>query len=156
PAGRDSQIAFLSGEAATEGTIEMNENDPIERELRNLLSVDPSPGFQDRVRAHVYRQPKSLSWNLRWTFAAAAGAAAISAAVLFFNSQRVATPDVAVTASRSLNPAPVVEPQPRPELLSARRGVTKSVKRARPEPQLIIAANELSAMRRLFNGEITE
>ena len=53
----------------------MNEKDPIERELRNALSVDPSPGFQDRVRAHAYRQPKGLAWNFRWAFAAATASA---------------------------------------------------------------------------------
>jgi hypothetical protein len=38
----------------------MNEKHPIERELRNLLSVDPSPGFEDRVRAHVFRKRKGF------------------------------------------------------------------------------------------------
>jgi hypothetical protein len=136
----------------------MNEKDPIERELRNALSVDPSPGFQDRVRAHVYRQPKALSWNFRWAFVAAAAFAAMTAAVLVFQPQRMAKPGVVVTASRPLvpPPAPVVEPPPRPELTAIRHSVTKAVKWANLEPQLIIAANEISAMRRLFSGEITE
>lgn len=132
----------------------MNENHPIESELRNLLSVDPSPGFQDRVRAHVSRQPKRLSWNFGWAFAAAA-VAAIAAAVLVFQPQRGAKPDLAVTASRSVlpSPAPVVEALPAPP----RDVVAKSAKRATPEePRLIIADNEISAMHRLFRGEITE
>lgn len=136
----------------------MNEKDPIEHELRNVLSVDPSPGFRDRVCAHVYRQPKALSWNFRRAFAATAAVAAITVAVLVFQGRRMAKPDVAVTASRSLVPfsAPVVEPPPRPELTTVRHDVTRAVKRAKSEPQLIIAANEISAMRRLFSGEITQ
>lgn len=131
----------------------MNEKDSIERELRNLLSVDPSPGFQDRVRAHAYRQPKAFSWNFRWAIAAAAVAAAIVAAVLVFRPQRVPNTEMAVTVSRSATPPPAFESSPQPELTSAHH---RGEKPAKAEPQLIIAAGEASAMRRLFNGEIRE
>jgi hypothetical protein len=130
----------------------MNENDSIESELRNLLSVDPSPGFPDRVRAHAYRQPKAFSWNFRWALAAAV-VATIVAAVLVFRPQRVPDTEVAVTVSRSVAPPPVVEPSRQPELTAAHH---RAAKPAKAEPQLIIAAGEASAMRRLLSGEITE
>jgi len=51
-------------------------------------------------------------------------------------------------------PSPTVEPEPQPKLPAVHHHrVTKAV---RAEPQLIIAANEASAMRRLLSGEITE
>jgi hypothetical protein len=131
----------------------MNEKDSIEGELRNLLSVDPSPGFQDRVRAHAYRQPKAFSWNFRWAIAAAAVVATIVAAVLVFRPQRAPNTDVAVTVSRSADLPPALEPSPQPELTSTHH---RGAKPAKAEPQLIIAAGEASAMRRLFSGEITE
>jgi hypothetical protein len=130
----------------------MNEKDSIEGELRNLLYVDPSPGFQDRVRAHAYRQPK-VFWNFRWAIAAAAVVATVVAAVLVFRPQRGANTEVAVTVSRSSTPTPAVKSSPQPELTSAHH---RGAKPARAEPQLIIAAGEASAMRRLFSGEITE
>jgi hypothetical protein len=131
----------------------MKEKDSIERELRNLLSVDPSPGFQDRVRAHACRQSKAFAQNFRWAIAAAAVAAAIVAAVLVFRPQLVPNTEVAVTVSRFATPPPAVEPSPQPELTSAHH---RGAKPAKAEPQLIIAAGEASAMPRLFNGEITE
>jgi len=132
----------------------MNEKDLIERELRDLLSVDPLPGFEERVRARVRREPKLFSWNFRLMFAAAAVAAAIIAAVLVFQPQRASKPEVAVTASGAVAPSPIVEPEPQPKLPAVRHHrVTKAV---RAEHQLIIAANEASAIRRLLSGEITE
>jgi hypothetical protein len=132
----------------------MNEKDSIERELRDLLSVDPLPGFEERVRARVRQEPKVFSWNFRWIFAAAAVVAVIIAAVLVFRPQRASKPEMAVTASGAVAPSPIVEPEPQPKLPAARHH--PSTKAVRAEPQLIIAANEASAIRRLLSGEITE
>jgi len=132
----------------------MNEKDSIDHELRDLLSVDPLPGFDERVRARVRRERKVFSWNFRWISAAAAIVAVIIAAVLVFRPQRASKPEVAVTASGAVPPSPIVEPKPQPKLPAAHHHrVTQAV---RAEPQLIIAANEASAMRRLLSGEITE
>jgi len=132
----------------------MNEKDSIDHELRDLLSVDPLPGFDERVRARVRRERKVFSWNFRWISAAAAIVAVIIAAVLVFRPQRASKPEVAVMASGAVPPSPIVEPKPRPKLPAAHHHrVTQAV---RAEPQLIIAANEASAMRRLLSGEITE
>ena len=132
----------------------MSGKDSMERELRNLLSVDPSPGFEDRVRARVRREPQGFSWNSRWTLAAAAAGAAIVVAVLACLPPRATKPETAVTAPLPIVPATVFEPAPTPKLPTvAHHRVPKG---AKSEPQLIIAANEASAMRRLLNGEITE
>ena len=131
----------------------MSEKDSIERELRNLLSVDPSPGFEDRVRARVRREPQAFSWNFRWTLAAAAPVAAIVVAVLVCQPPRATKPEVAVTASLPMVPPTVVERPPAKFRVSAHHRVAQA---AKSEPQLIIAANEASAMRRLLSGEITE
>ena len=131
----------------------MKDRDPIDRELRNLLSVDPPSGFESRVRAHAYRQPKTLSWNLRWMVAVASLAAASIAAVLVLQPHRSSKIPVAVIASQPAAPAPVVQPRPQPRLKAAPVRVRKATA---AEPQLIIAANETSALRRLLSGQITE
>ena len=136
----------------------MSENDSIERELRNLLCVDPPRGFEDRVRARVRREPQAFSWNFRWTLAAAAAVAAIVVGVLVCQPQRATKPEVAVTASLPRVPPTVVEPAPTPKKPTAPAVAhpLRVAKAAKSEPQLIIAANEASAMRRLLSGEITE
>jgi hypothetical protein len=134
----------------------MSEKYSIERELRNLLSVDPPPGFEDRIRVRVRHKPQAFSWNVRWTLAAAAAVPAIVLAVLVGRPPRVTKPQVAVTASLPMVPAAVVEPAPAATPKLAAVVHHKVVKAAKAEPQLIIAANEASAMRRLLNGEITE
>jgi hypothetical protein len=58
-----------------------------------------------------------------------------------------------ITASLPIVPAAIVDPAPAPMPAVAHHRVAKA---AKSEPQLIIAANEASAMRRLLNGEITE
>jgi hypothetical protein len=132
----------------------MSENDSIERELRNLLCVDPPRGFEDRVRARVRREPQAFSWNFRWTLAAATAVAAIVVATLVSQPPGAIKPEPAATASVTMVPPPVVEPAPTPKSPAvAHHRVAKAVK---PEPQLIIAANEASAMRRLLSGEIKE
>src|SRR5262245_43684276 len=122
----------------------MSEKDSIERELRNLLSVDPPPGFEDRVRARIRHEPQAFSWNFRWTLAAAAAFAAIVVVVLVYQLPHAAKPETSVTASRPIVPPAVVEPAPtsiEPTAPTAAhpRGIAKA---AKSEPQLIIAANE--------------
>jgi len=131
----------------------MNDKDSIELELRDLLSVDPSPGFEERVHARVRREPKVLSWNFP-LISGAAVAAAIIAAVFVFQLQRASKPAVAVTTSAPVAPSPIVAPEPQPKLPAGHHH--RAAKARRAQPQLIIAANEASAMRRLLSGEITE
>ena len=52
-------------------------DDPLDREIRRLLAVEPSPAFEARVRARVAAEPTRNAWRagrLRLTFGAAAAA----------------------------------------------------------------------------------
>jgi len=61
-----------------------------------------------------------------------------------------------ITASLPIVPAAIVDPAPAPTPKLPAVAHHRVAKAAKSEPQLIIAANEASAMRRLLNGEITE
>ena len=60
-------------------------DDPLEREIRRLLAVDPSPAFEARVRARVAAEPAPNAWRagrLRMVLGAAAATAAVVLAVV--------------------------------------------------------------------------
>src|SRR3954454_23217351 len=126
----------------------------IGRELRDLLSVDPSPGFAARVRARVAREPERVLWNFRWTLVAAGFAASIVAAILVFLPRggniphHPAKTDLAATTSSPASASPAAESLPRP--LIAPRPHRRVSKVAKADPQLLIAAAETSATARLF------
>ena len=60
-------------------------HDPLDRELRRLLAVDPSPAFEARVRARVAAEPVRSHWpRARLWMAFGTGAAALVVAVALF------------------------------------------------------------------------
>jgi hypothetical protein len=120
----------------------------IERELRALLSVNPSEGFESRIRARTDREPKPFG-IFPWAFAAGIAAAVVAAVFILqprggkiTESERPAAVLPQPVASQSLKP-PV--PHPGKARVETKAG-----------PQLMIAANEASAMRRLLTGEVKE
>ena len=59
-------------------------DDPLDRDLRRLLAVDPSPAFQARVRARVAGEPPPNAWRagrLWMAFGTAAAALVLAVAV---------------------------------------------------------------------------
>ena len=59
-------------------------DDPLDREIRRLLAVDPSPAFEARVRARVSAEPATNAWRagrLWMAFGAAAAALVLAVAV---------------------------------------------------------------------------
>jgi hypothetical protein len=152
----------------TENRYEHSEfEQTIGREIRRLLSVDPPPGFESRVCARVEQKPARVSWNLRWIVGVAAAAAAVVSIVLVFQPraggghggqrgnvpQRAANTEVAPAASPSLSPSREIQSPAPPKSRPVYHRVTKTEK---IEPQLMIAPDEASALRRLLNGELTE
>lgn len=57
------------------------EASPVERELRDLLSVEPSASFAARVRVHVQASPAPAVWQMRWRAAALGGMALLAMTV---------------------------------------------------------------------------
>src|SRR6516225_8067192 len=121
-------------------------DETVGRELRDLLSVDPAPGFTARIRERIDNEPQPRRWSLPRMFAAAAVmAAALVAAVFVFQPRGREIRNIARPA-RTEAPLPIPASQPRKSPLVDHL----ILKVARPEPQLIIAANEASALRRLL------
>jgi hypothetical protein len=131
-------------------------DETVGRELRDLLSVDPAPGFKARVKARVDSEPQPRAWSFPAIFAAAGVIAALIAAVVVFQPRGREIPrkisNVQQRPVRTEAPLPMVASSQR-ELPLPHRRVSKA---ARPEPQLIIAPNEASALRRLLSGEVKE
>src|SRR6185369_3259888 len=101
---------------------------------------------------------KGRRWSFPALFAAAAVVVAVVATVFVFVprggkiQQPPATAEVAGTTSPQAT-APAIRASAPPESPRPHRRASKMV---RAEPQLIIAANEASALRRLLSGEVNE
>jgi hypothetical protein len=127
------------------------------QELRVLLSVDPAPGFKARVRERIDGEPQPRGWSYPGIFATAGVIAAVVAAVFIFQPRGREIPreitDVRQEPARTEAPLPIAASPPRRSPLPHDK-VSKAVRR--PEPQLIIDANEASALRHLLSGEVKE
>jgi hypothetical protein len=135
------------------------EFDRIDREIRSLLWVDPADGFYDRLRARIGREAERRAWNLGgWVFVAAGVVAVIVAAVLMVEHQSRDIPtgkrriEAAATAFPPAVAPSMIEPAPH-KSVSQHRRMSKAAKAA---PQLTIAENEASALRRLLSGAVVE
>ena len=63
-------------------------DDPLDREIRRLLAVDPSPAFEARVRARVAAEPTRNAWRAgRLSMGFGAAAAALVLAVSLFGPE---------------------------------------------------------------------
>ena len=84
-------------------------DNPLDREIRRLLAVDPSPAFEARVRARVAAEPTPNAWRAgRLWMGFGAAAAALVLAVAVFRPEAPADtgsePELGI--ARSDNPAP--------------------------------------------------
>ena len=100
----------------------MVEQDPLDREIDELLGVEASPGFLARIRETARTQPMRYGWlDGKW-IAALASAALLVAAVLAWRAQE-ATPapaPAAPVASALEAPPPIlIEPLTIAPLLTA-------------------------------------
>ena len=65
---------------------------PLDREIRRLLAVDPSPAFEARVRARVAAEPARNAWRAGRLWMAFGTAAATAALVLVVAVSRLEPP----------------------------------------------------------------
>ena len=78
----------------------------LDRELRRVLTVDPSPDFTARVRMRVASETMTSPWwALPWQSGAAIAAVAVAAALVIVIGARP-QPDVRATPQQVLNTAP--------------------------------------------------
>ena len=155
--------------------------DELDRDLEAALAVDPSPGFVTRVRARVQSE-RDAHWSpLQWRFAPAAVAIVVVAVVVAMSwpnrSQIAQNGPAAQEAAVAQNDSamqrdPVARPpsqgfgEPRrsspDQSASGGGGFSPAPKRAvatptrrsasRNDPEVIFAADEARALRRLFAG----
>jgi hypothetical protein len=129
----------------------------LDADIQALLAVEPSPEFVARVRARIEHTPRPSRLTLHSTFAVAGALAAVVMVLGVMllpirEANPVEKPTVArIAAEREVEPAPaVVMTSPiRPKI------ATKAAVR-RPRAELVIAANEAAALRRLLNGPLLE
>ena len=98
----------------------MNENRELfERELQRMLSVDPPPDLQRRVRARAFAAPaKRTPW-----FALCSGLAGVAATIVLLMMYNPVKPAVIISnpqeagvrSLRSVDPAPPVQPDLKPQ-----------------------------------------
>jgi hypothetical protein len=83
----------------------------LDRELSELLAVEPSPEFAARVRTRIEQQPAaSFAWRW-WLGAAVVGAAAIAIAVAA-GARRTPVVQPAVPVHQDVRLPPIVRPDP--------------------------------------------
>ena len=131
----------------------MKPDSDLDREIRELLNVDPSPHFTARVRSRIDRAP-APAWRFGWTvFAAGAMAAAIILVVVVPRTpQRLPeTPKVANALDIPLKPVPPV-----PAVVTPVRPTVRAVAKSK-EPEFFISPGEAAAIQTLLrNGSVEQ
>ncbi len=155
------------------------DDDPLDREIRRLLAVDPSPEFRVRVRARVATEPVRGHWpRVRLRMAFGTAAAALVAAVALFGPEPPANvgdgsglgnagaggtappPSGAAARAVSLPVVPVGPNAPEPAVPRALQTgfrvaagpprATAAPPGAPPFTRVVFSANERDALRRLL------
>jgi len=131
----------------------------LDRELQTLLAVDSPADFETRLRARIAREEMRKQWTRPWMFAVA-GAVAAAAMVVFLmlpSHETVPspqTPKVQVASTGDPTPLPIPN-APIAEAKTELKAAPNSRRLSRiqnREPELLIAANEANALRRVFTG----
>lgn len=88
----------------------------LDREIEDLLAVDPSPEFVAKVRQRVAVEPAPRLWWFSWRLATAgAGLAALATAALLWPDSRPAPPATVPPVARHAGPVAVAsEPDAAP------------------------------------------
>jgi hypothetical protein len=127
----------------------MNEQqDHLERELKAMLSVDPSPDLRARIRARAFsatpkRTPYPISFA--WTSGLAAAAAAILL-IAIYSGPKVSevSPNPPAIAEERETPKPVETIQTAPTPVRQSRALRKA-NNARPEPRALLVSIPMEA-----------
>jgi hypothetical protein len=133
---------------------EVNEQElrGIERELSQLLAVDPSPEFAAKVRAAIRQQPTRGSAWWPWAVASLAAAAVIVTAIVIVSRKAPAgqLPTV-LRADVHLPPGEDAPQAPAPDRMKPFVTDVARIRRAvrSPEPEILIDPSLARAVRRL-------
>jgi hypothetical protein len=132
---------------------------PIERDLRDALSVDPSPSFAAGVRARIAAEPGTVGRRSAFRMWMPAAVAALAAAALVV-AVRTSHPPAAGSARQLLAGRSMVSTTTLPSTASSfvRQDapvVARSRAREAREPDVVISASESRALLKLIAGPRT-
>jgi hypothetical protein len=134
----------------------------LDRELEALLAVEPSPGFDTRVRAHVARAgAMTPAWSPAWRWWLVPAGCLVAASVAFVLTRPVQAPPAMATVlpgwSIAVSPAsrpPVVTSEvvgaPTRERAPGTRVRVDELRAHQPEPVILISPREAEAIRSLL------
>jgi len=133
----------------------------IDRELQDLLAIEPAPEFTARVRARIEDDAQPGGWFTWPRLAMGAGSIAVLtvAAVVLVPSARNAPSAIAPAMASTQTPTPAVTPQPvvrsdqqpstPPAVARSEHATIARVARNR-DPEVIMPTEERRGMRRLL------
>jgi hypothetical protein len=138
--------------------------DPLESELRRALAVDPSPEFLARIRTRVAAEP--VHSRFAWTVISPIvfAIAVVAVATVFLRRPPAPTGERAtsVLAARTIATTPLTAAPSAPSRIATIASSSQSSETARhvrsmpathvTEPEVLIAADEAEALRRLILG----
>ena len=120
--------------------------DPVERQIAEAVNVDPSPEFVARVRARIATEDMpAVRWRISPFLVAGASVAAIVIAVwaTWIDRAPVQTPPVAGVDIALAAPLHTANRTTAPPL------VRTAHRRPQPQAQVIVASDDIKALRRL-------
>jgi hypothetical protein len=127
----------------------------LDRELSELLAVEPSPEFAARVRARIEQQPVApFAW--RWWLGAAVVSAAAIAIAVAAGGRRTPVVQPAVPARQDVRLPPIVRPAPPvmpPRDDSRRRRVPGRTHERIAVAEVLIDPSLAAAVRRLTTDQ---
>jgi hypothetical protein len=128
----------------------------LDTELQQMLAIEPSPFFTQRVQAHITTAPAKQSFR-GWLWMAAAAAGAIVLAVLFLTADRQQAPAIPVQTLATPAPATPVREQPVPVVVKespapirrvAPRPAEAERRTVAREPEVLVPAGQMQAVAR--------
>jgi hypothetical protein len=133
----------------------------IDREIQDLLAIDPAPEFTARVRARIEDEAESKPWFTWSRVAVAAGSVAALAVAAVMSVPSTQTPPSAIapamaqtqTAIPAVTPQPIARGEQPPSTATAvarvKHAAITRIARHR-DPEVIMPTEELRGMRRLL------
>ena len=131
-----------------ESASDWKPDDALDREIRALLTVEPSTEYVARIRRRVASEPAPATWRLGWMIPAMAATAAILLVMVQRPHERIRSDGSTTPMAAGQQPAGSSAAATAP---AAPGRAPKPSKPQERQPELLIAANEAAALRRLWS-----
>lgn len=123
----------------------------LDREIEDLLAVDPSADFVVRVRQHIASQPAPRAWWFSWRLATAgAGLAVVVMGALLWPAWQPLTPAIEPTAVREVEQAVAVAAPVETSAPASSHPRTLTPSNRRASPVVLIQRGEAEALHLLL------